>query len=162
MTSWSSPEARDGSGFEAHGLTENLVVSKRDALADLDGASIVGEACACVHIQAPKQLGVHEVGRREAPAVHHNVGNGTQVVRARVGDLHFEACNLVARDLALFDTDVGGVTGLERAHLAMHCFPATLLCNLGARGRKLGLATKEPGKLQIAKPSREEPKTFAL
>jgi hypothetical protein len=82
MNHWSVPEAGDFSGFEAHGLAEDLVVSKRDALTGLDGAPIVGEACACVHIQPPEHLGVHQVGRREAPAVHHNVRNGAQMVRA--------------------------------------------------------------------------------
>jgi len=60
-----------------------------------------GEACAWVHIQTPEYLGVHEVGRREAPAVHHNVRKGTQVVRALVNDLHFEAWNLVAGPCAI-------------------------------------------------------------
>jgi hypothetical protein len=124
MMNWSAPEAGDLSGFEAHGLAEDLVVSKRDALAGLDGAPIVGEACACVHIQPPEHLGVHQVGRREAPAVHHNVRNGAQMVRARIGDLHFEAWNFVAGDLALRDTDVGRLAALERTQSAMHCCPA--------------------------------------
>ena len=121
---WSAPQAGDLSGFEAHGLAEDLIVSKRDALTALDGAPIVDETCAGIHIQSPKYLGAHEVGRREASAVHHNVRNGAQMVRARIGNLHLEAWNFVAGDLALRDTDVGRLAALERSQSAMHCCPA--------------------------------------
>ena len=102
----------------------DLVVRERDALAGLDEAPIVGEGCAWLHIQTPGHRGVHQVGRREAPTVHHNVRNGAQLVSAVVGHLHFKAWNLVAGDLALRDTDISGVAVLERTQVAIHCCPA--------------------------------------
>ena len=98
----------------------------------LDGAPIIGEACAGTHIQPSEHLGVQEVGWREVPALHHNVRNDAQADRARVGDLHFKAWNLVVGDVALRDTDVGGLGALKRTHLAMHRCPA-IPRNMGAR-----------------------------
>ena len=126
----STPGADDGGGFEVHGLAVNLLVRERDGLAGLHGSPIVGEACTGIDIQAPEQLGVHEGGRRELPAVQHNVGNGAQVVCAGVDDLHFEAWNVSTGDLGLRDTDVGGMAASERTQLAIHCCPAFFLRNL--------------------------------
>lgn len=133
MIRCSAAGVEDGGGFEAHRLAENLVVRERDALAGLDGAPIVGKACTGIDIQAPEQPGVHEVGRRQMPAIHHNVGNEAQVVRARVDDLHFEAWNVITGDLALRDTDVGGMATSEHTQLAVYCCPTFFLRNLGGR-----------------------------
>ena len=77
-------------------------------------------------------LGFTKLAEEKCPhAVHHNAGNEAQVVRTRVDDVHLEAWNVVTGDLALRDTDVGGMAASKRTQLAVYCCcPVFFLRNL--------------------------------